>query len=103
MLLFPLLCTCALAEIGPPPADLDRLAPALADMQLVEALSNELPVIVRDSIKNAYQEKTLAEHGMTIEEFDELMWQIRQEPEWVDSLYARAGVLLARQAAEFGE
>ena len=100
VLLFALLlgtCGCANPMAGPPPTDLDELAPIIADLQLVEALNGEMPVVLRDSLREAYYDKVLADHGTDRATVDSLMWLVRQEPEWMDSLYTQVGEILGRK------
>ncbi|NJC25378.1 DUF4296 domain-containing protein [Neolewinella antarctica] len=100
-LLFPvLLCTCASASVGDPPVDLNALAPILTDLQLAESLTNEVPVVLRDSMREVYYDNVLSDHQTTRAEFDSLMWIVRQEPVWVDSLYTQVGEMLSVRAVE---
>lgn len=100
-LLFPfLLCTCGSAISPKPPLNMEQLAPVLADMQIAEALTNEIPVVVRDSMREVLYDRVLADHQTNRVEFDSLMWIVRQEPAWVDSLYTKVGEILAVKAAE---
>ncbi len=92
--------TCANVDPGPPPVDTNRLSRAIADLQLAEALAAEVPVIVRDSMQTVYFESVLAEHGYTRESFDSIMWIVRSEPVWIDSVYTQAGVIISRQMVE---
>lgn len=86
---------------GPPPFDIDQVAPLIAELQLAEALTGEVPVLVRDSMREVYMQSILSEHGLNQEEFDSLMWIVRQEPVWIDSVYSRAGEIISRmQVAE---
>jgi len=95
-----LMTGCASPDAGPPPVDLDILAPVMADLQLADALSTEIPVLLRDSIKNVYYSRVLEDYDMDQATFDSLTWIIRQEPTWIDSLYTRVGDLLAKLEAE---
>ena len=63
-------------------------------------LTTEIPVLVKDSIQEIYFEKVLEDYQLSRAEFDSLMWIIRSEPVWVDSLYTRIGETLARLEAE---
>ncbi|MFK8162916.1 MAG: hypothetical protein AB8H12_10685 [Lewinella sp.] len=98
--LFLLLTSCISPDVGPPPVDLDEFAPMMADLQVAEALATEVPVIIRDSIKQVYFTRVLADYGMNEATFDSLTWMIRKEPVWIDSLYTKVGVLLAKLEAE---
>ncbi|MFT5999595.1 MAG: hypothetical protein ACI81P_002053 [Neolewinella sp.] len=98
-----LMTGCASPDAGPPPVDLDKLAPLVADLQLAEALATEVPVLVRDSIKHVYYYRVLEDHGINQATFDSLTWIVRQEPAWVDSLYTRVGDLLAQLEADRAE
>lgn len=99
LVLLLLLSACAPQKVGPPPVDIDRLAALTLDLHLAEAVVTEIPVIVRDSMRDIYLEKTLAEHNYTQIEFDSLTWIIRSEPVWIDSLYQRVGDLLDEKKA----
>ncbi len=89
---------CTSPDAGPPPVDLDMLAPLMADLQVAEALATEVPVLVRDSMRETYFDRVLADHQTDRATFDSLTWIIREEPSWVDSLYARVTVLLAKES-----
>ena len=95
-----ILAGCADVDPGPPPVDLDRLSETLAELQLAESLAAEVPVILRDSMQSVYYDSVLAEHGYTRETFDSLMWIVRSEPVWIDSLYTRAGIIVAMEMIE---
>lgn len=90
---------CVKQGPGAPPPEAEYLAPIVVQLQLAEALSSEVPVLVRDSMRQVYYDQTLADHGLDRGKFDSLLWIVRQEPSWVDSLYSRVGVLLAEQEA----
>ena len=91
------LAGCANVDPGPPPVDTARMARIIADLNLSEGLVAEVPVIVRDSMQAVYFDKVLGEHGLTREQFDSIMWVIRREPAWIDSVYTRAGEIVARE------
>jgi hypothetical protein len=95
-----LCCGCAESGPGPPPVDAPFLAQVVADLHLAQSLINEVPIAVRDSMQAAYYDSTLAEHGLTRAEFDSLMWIVRREPAWVDSVYTRAGAIVATEMVE---
>lgn len=82
------------------PVDLDMMGPVMIDLHLAEALSIEIPFLVRDSILEVYFDKVLQDHQLDRTEFDSLMRIIRSEPVWVDSLYTRVGEDLARIETE---
>ena len=92
-----LLGSCARSGPGPPPVDLDQLAPVVTDVQLAEVLSNELPTVVRDSLAVVFYVNALADHGYDSVRFKEEMWEVRREPEWVDSLLLRVEEEIARR------
>ena len=94
------LSRCADVDPGPPPVDTDRLSRTLADLQLAEALVSEVPVILRDSMQALYYESVLEEYGYTRESFDSVMWIIRSEPVWIDSIYTRAGIIVSKAMIE---
>ena len=73
------------------------MARIIADLNLSEGLVAEVPVIVRDSMQAVYFDKVLGEHDLTREQFDSIMWVIRREPAWIDSVYTRAGEIVARE------
>ncbi|MGB3800411.1 MAG: hypothetical protein WA952_11415 [Lewinella sp.] len=90
---------CANVDPGPAPVDVDRLSQTVAELQLAEALIAEIPVVLRDSMQQVYFESILADHGLSRPEFDSLMWIVRSEPIWIDSVYTRAGVIITREMA----
>lgn len=90
-----LLAGCASPDVGPPPVDLDELAPLMADLQLAEALSTELPIVVRDSVRQVYFDRVMEDHNTNRAAFDSITWLVRQEPIWIDSLYNKVAVILA--------
>jgi hypothetical protein len=102
LFLLPLLAlnTCADAKAGDPPVDLEELAPLMADLQLAEALTGEIPILVRDSMREVYYDNILEEYGKDRATFDSLLWLVRQEPVWIDSLYSKIGVILTRRQTE---
>ncbi len=102
LILFILACGCANVNPGPPPVDTDKLSRVIADLNLAQSLAGEIPVLVRDSMEALYYDSVLADYGYTRTEFDSLMWIVRQEPVWIDSIYARAGVIVARGMVEEG-
>ncbi|WP_020569251.1 hypothetical protein [Neolewinella persica] len=91
-----LMTGCTSPNVGPPPVDLDKLAPVMAELQIAEALATEVPVLIRDSIKQVYFNRVLEDYDMNEASFDSLTWLVRQEPIWIDSLYTKIGVLLAK-------
>lgn len=95
LLLLPAGCTSP--DAGPCPVDLGRLAPILTDLHLAQGLSPEIPTLRRDSIDRVYEARILADYGMRKRTFDSLMFIVRREPVWIDSLYGRVGTLLARR------
>ncbi|NJB84386.1 hypothetical protein GGR26_000131 [Lewinella marina] len=95
-----LLLGCAQVDPGPPPVDTARLGETLGDLQLAEAIIAEVPVLVRDSMQAVYYDSVLADHGYTRQEFDSIMWIVRQEPAWIDSVYTRAGEIVSREMIE---
>lgn len=96
-LIFLLPLGCANVNPGPPPVDVDRLATVVAELNLAQSVSSQAPVIVRDSIQAVYFDKVLADHDLTRPEFDSLMWIVREEPVWIDTIYSRAGEIVARR------
>lgn len=98
----PFLLLTACASPGPPPAppETETLAPIVAELQLAEAMATEVPVLIRDSMRQVFFDQTLADHGLDREKFDSLLWIVRAEPVWIDSLYSRVGVLLTRMDVE---
>lgn len=96
-----LLChACANPGPGDPPAAIERLVPVVRELQLAEALSSEIPAIVRDSMRGVLYDKVLADHGLDRAAFDSLLWRVRAEPAWIDSLYAKVGEQLSLMEAE---
>ena len=100
LLLVGMLSSCTSPDAGPPPVDLEFLAPLVADLQVAEALSTEVPILVRDSIKEVFFDRVLADHHTDRATFDSLTWIIREEPSWVDSLYGKVSVILAKKKAD---
>ncbi|WP_420457956.1 DUF4296 domain-containing protein [Neolewinella sp.] len=100
LLLLGLAAGCASLDPGPPPVDAETLAELIADLQLGQSLVNEIPIVVRDSMQRVYYESILADHGYTRQSFDSVMWLVRQEPVWIDTVYARAGEIIAREMVE---
>ena len=47
---------------GPPPVDMNRLAPMLTDLQVAESLMTEMPVVLRDSMREVYYDRVLEDH-----------------------------------------
>lgn len=94
------LAACTSPGPGECPVDLEVIAPLMTDLHLAEGLTTEIPVLVKDSIQEIYFEKVLEDYQLSRAEFDSLMWIIRSEPAWVDSLYTRIGETLARLEAE---
>ncbi|SEP96542.1 hypothetical protein [Neolewinella agarilytica] len=94
-----ILASCAEPGAGEPPVNIRELAPVVADLQLAEAITAEIPVLVRDSMREVYYDRTLAENDISRAEFDSLLWIVRQEPAWVDSLYTQVGEILSRRQA----
>lgn len=92
-----LLTTCASPDAGECPVDLNKLAPLVSDLQLAEALATEIPVPVRDSMREVYFDNVLAEYDTDRRSFDSLTWIVRSEPAWVNALYTKVGVLLAKE------
>ena len=95
LLILLLTAACTRPDAGDCPVDIAALAPAVADLQVAEAVSLEIPNNVRDSIVSDYFDSILVDHHLSRAEFDSLTWIIRQEPEWIDSLYTRVGIILA--------
>ncbi len=98
-----LLCACADNRPGPTPVDTQTFGRIIADLELAEAASAEVPVMLRDSISTLYYDSVLADHGYTRAEFDSIMWIIRSEPEWIDSVYTRAGEIVSREMINLPE
>ena len=94
------LAGCADVDPGPPPVDTARMARIIAELNISEGLVAEVPVIVRDSMQAVHLEEVLGEHDMTREAFDSILWIIRREPAWIDSVYTRAGEIVAREMIE---
>ena len=99
LLLANLLTGCASLDPGPPPVDVEELSVVIADLQLGQSLVAEIPIVIRDSMQGLYYDSILAEHDLTRQEFDSMMWLVRAEPQWVDSLYSRAGAVIATRMA----
>lgn len=100
--LLAILLLTACANPGPPPAppETRSLAPVVAELQLAEAMATEVPVLIRDSMRQVFFDRTLADHNLNREQFDSLLWIVRAEPVWIDSLYSRVGDILSRMDAE---
>ena len=80
--------------------EVHEITPVIAEMQLAEALTGEVPVVVRDSMREVYMQSILKEHGLNQEEFDSIMWLVRQEPIWIDSVYSKAGEIISRMQVD---
>lgn len=94
------LTACTSPGAGDCPVDLDIIAPVMTELHLAESLSTEVPIQVRDSVEQVYFDRVLEDHQLSRKSFDSLMWIVRQEPAWVDSLYTRVGEALARMEAQ---
>ncbi|MEM7572482.1 MAG: DUF4296 domain-containing protein [Bacteroidota bacterium] len=97
-----LLVACAEPNAGPTPAEVQKLAPILAELHLLEALINELPLSLRDSMRVEWYQNVLSDQQMTLAELDSLSWLMRSEPEWLESTYREVQEELARRSAESG-
>lgn len=95
-----IVAACAKPGPGSPPVDADFLSEVIADLHLAQALSDQVPVVLRDSMETVYFEKVLADYGLTRQEFDSLIWIVRSEPAWIDTIYTRAGVRVSRDIVE---
>ena len=91
-----ILSACADPGPPPPPPEAEELVAVVTDVHIAEALANEVPVLLRDSMREVFFDRTLADHGLNREQFDSLLWIVRAEPVWLDSLYTRVGERLAR-------
>ena len=91
---------CASLDPGPPPVDTNALAQLVADLQLGQSLVSEIPIVIRDSMQAVYYEAILADHGYDRQSFDSVMWLVRQEPAWIDTVYTRAGEIIASGALD---
>lgn len=100
LLALALLTTCASPDAGKCPVDLDELALLVSDLQLADALTAEVPVIIRDSMREVYFNNILTQYNTDRRALDSITWIVRKEPAWVDDLYTRVGVLLAREEVE---
>ncbi len=100
LLLVSMALSCTSPDAGPPPVNLDNLAPLVAELQVAEALATEVPVLVRDSIRQVFFDRVLADHQMDRTTFDSLTWIVRKEPNWVDSLYSKVNVILAKEEVD---
>lgn len=94
-----LLTACTQPGPGPCPVDVEQLAPAVAELHLVEAFKPEVPPLVRDSVMELYHANVLEEYDLTPESFDSLTDIVRSEPVWIDSLYRRVNDILAEREA----
>jgi hypothetical protein len=94
------LTACTSPGAGDCPVDIDVLAPVMTDLHLAKALSPEVPIQFRDSMEEVYYDKIFEDHQIDRTSFDSMMWVVRQEPAWIDSLYTRVGESLARIEAE---
>ena len=94
------LTTCASPNAGDCPVDLDLMVPVMTELHLAEALAKETPGPLQDSMQQVYFDNVLDDHALSREHFDSMMWIIRQEPIWVDSLYTRVNTALAKLETE---
>lgn len=97
LILLAILSACVAPASPPPPPEATYLAPVVADLQIAEALTGEVPVLLRDSMRDVFYDRTLADHDLDRATFDSLLWIVRAEPEWIDSLYSQVGVILAKK------
>lgn len=81
------LLACTPASVGEPPFDTEPLSKLIVDLHIMEGLSIEIPVTLRDSMKEVYFNHILEDHGFTEEKFDSLMWIVRSEPIWLENFY----------------
>jgi len=95
-----LLSACTSPGAGDCPVSMDLIAPVMTDLHLIESIAIEIPIQVRDSMEQVYHDKVLQDHQLNRESFDSLIWIVRQEPAWIDSLYTRVGEALARIEAK---
>ena len=72
----------------------------MTEIHLAEALAFQAPAQVKDSMQELYFNKVLEDYQLSRESFDSMIWIVRQEPVWVDSLYSRIGVTLAKMETE---
>jgi len=91
--------SCVNGGPGAPPPEAQQLVPVVADLQLAEAITSEIPALIRDSMRQVLYDRTLADHNLDRTTFDSLLWIVRAEPSWVDSLYSRVSVVLAEKEA----
>lgn len=91
---------CGRGKPGPPPIDTELISRVVADLSLAQALIAQVPILVRDSMQSVYHDSVLADYGLTRSEFDSIMWIVRREPLWIDSVYTRAGDIVSRELAE---
>ncbi len=94
--------TCASPGPGDCPVDMEILVPLMTELHLAEGLAKKAPSQFQDSMQEVYFVKVLEDHQLEKEDFDSLIWIVRQEPVWLDTLYTRIGVALARLEAERG-
>ena len=97
-----LVVACAEPDAGPAPAEVQNLAPVLAELHLLEGLINELPMGLRDSMRTDWYVQVLDKYQMTLAELDSLTWMMRSEPEWLEATYLDVQEELAKRAAESG-
>ena len=97
-----LVVACAEPDAGPTPAEVQNLAPVLAELHLLEGLINELPISLRDSMRAEWYVQVLDKYQMTLGELDSLTWMMRSEPEWLEATYLDVQEELAKRAAESG-
>jgi hypothetical protein len=56
--------------------------------------------MVRDSIREVYYDRVLADHDYNRASYDSITWILRQEPVWIDSLYEKVAVILIKKGLE---
>jgi len=66
------LTACTSPGAGECPVDLDMMSPLMTDLHIAEALSNEVPVQVRDSMQKVYFNKVLEDYQLSRTDFDSL-------------------------------
>jgi hypothetical protein len=91
---------CPRKTAGEMPGDVDRLVNTVVELHIAKGLLDEVAVTIQDSMTQVYGENIVRDNGFTVEEFQEQMWLIRSEPEWMESFFTLVSDELSKMDAE---
>lgn len=94
--------SCQTAEDdGPGPViPQEELPTILADMLTLEAAVKELPNSTRDSLSTVYYNRALRPHGYQLEDFQQSMQWLQEDPARLQAAYEEALEILTTREAE---